>query len=91
MSQPKATNTLRVGRTGMALSLFFAISFLACVGWGLVTPWPMHMHEAWAPLLPGFVWLTPVGFLIGLVESLLYGWWFALVFVPVYNKLPQKI
>lgn len=43
------------------------------------------MHEAWAPLLPGFEWLTWSGFLIGLIESYLYGWYFAIVFVPLYR------
>ena len=81
-----ATNKLSVKRVGMAMSLFFAISFVACVVWGLVTPMPMHMHDAWVSLLPGFVWLTPGGFAIGLVESYLYGWWIALVFVTLYNK-----
>ncbi|PHR62826.1 MAG: hypothetical protein COA47_01850 [Robiginitomaculum sp.] len=86
MSGSTSTNRLSMMRTGMALSLLFATSFLACVAWGLVTPWPMHMHEAWTPLLPGFVWLTPAGFLIGLIESYLYGWWISVVFVPIYNR-----
>jgi hypothetical protein len=43
------------------------------------------MYEAWAPLLPGFEWLTWPGFLFGLVESYLYGWYIALVFVPLYR------
>tara|TARA_R110002074_G_scaffold348186_2_gene518578 strand:- start:2449 stop:2619 length:171 start_codon:yes stop_codon:yes gene_type:complete len=48
-------------------------------------PGQFHMHEAWAPLLPGFEWLTWPGFFIGLVEVYLYGWYFAVVFVPLYR------
>ncbi len=76
--------------TGNALSLFLAISFLLCVAWGLATPYAMHMHGAWAPLLPGFKWLTPLGFIIGLIESYLYGWYIALVFVPLYRLFSKS-
>ena len=43
------------------------------------------MYEAWQKLLPGFEWLTLKGFLIGLVESYAYGWYIALVWVPLHN------
>jgi hypothetical protein len=36
-------------------------------------------------LLPGFVWLTPASFLLGVVETFLYGFYVALVFVPLFN------
>jgi len=70
---------------GNTLSLFLTISFLLCVGWGVVTPYSMHMHDAWAALLPGFKWLTPFGFTIGLIETYLYGWYVALVFTPLFR------
>ncbi len=40
--------------------------------------------------LPGFKWLTLTGFLIGLVESFLYGIYAGLVFVPIYNALWKR-
>jgi hypothetical protein len=43
------------------------------------------MYPVWQPLLPGFVWLTWRDFLLGLVESLAYGWYVALVFGPLFN------
>ena len=43
------------------------------------------MHEAWAPLLPGFEWLTPTGFLFGALGALAYGWFIAIVFVPLHR------
>ncbi|VAV98681.1 hypothetical protein MNBD_ALPHA06-285 [hydrothermal vent metagenome] len=86
MSDAASNTKLSMKRIGHACALFLAISFVTCIAWGLLTPQPMHMHEAWKSLLPGFVWLTPVGFAIGLVESYLYGWWIALVFVPLYNR-----
>jgi hypothetical protein len=71
---------------GWALSLFLAITYLVCVVFDLLFP-AYAMYEAWAGLLPGFVWLTPTGFAIGLVESFLYGWYGALIFGGLYNAL----
>lgn len=46
--------------------------YLVCVAWDLLVP-GYAMRAAWAPLLPGFVWLTWGGFLLGLAESFTYG------------------
>ena len=70
---------------GHALSLLIAISFVICIGWGLVMPASLHMHGARENWLPGFEFLTLQGFIIGLIESYLYGWYIALVFVPLYR------
>lgn len=37
-------------------------------------------------ILPGFRWLTPAGFVIGLLESFLYGAYTGLLFTPIYNR-----
>ena len=74
---------------GWALSLFFAITFLICVAFDLLFP-DYAMYETWAGLLPGFVWLTPTGFAIGLIESFLYGWYVALIFGGLYNALVAR-
>jgi hypothetical protein len=76
---------MKIIPTGQALSLFLAITFVICIGWGLMAPMSLHMHEAWAPLLPGFTFGTWPGFLIGLVEAYAYGWYVALIFVPLYR------
>lgn len=69
---------------GHTLSLLLSISFILCIGWGLVMPPSLHMHEAWAPFLPGFNW-SILGVFAGLLGAYLYGWYIALVFVPLYN------
>lgn len=46
--------------------------YLACVAWDLLAP-RYAMNAAWAPLFPGFTWLTGGGFVLGLLESVLYG------------------
>tara|TARA_R110000823_G_scaffold171736_1_gene304070 strand:- start:388 stop:669 length:282 start_codon:yes stop_codon:yes gene_type:complete len=81
---------LRVAPLGNTLSLLLVISYLLCVGFGLLAPAQMRMYEAWAPLLPGFEWLTWTGFFIGLVEVYLYGWYIAVLFVPLYRLFSRS-
>ncbi|NOX27302.1 MAG: hypothetical protein GXP21_03785 [Gammaproteobacteria bacterium] len=69
---------------GHASSLTLAISFVLCVGFDLVFP-DIAMYESWQKLLPGFEWLSWQSFLLGLIESYGYGWYFTLVWVPIYN------
>lgn len=74
---------------GHASSLLLVISYVLCVGFDLL--FPEHaMFETWRRLLPGFEWLTWKGFLIGLVESYGYGWYMALVWVPIYNFVAAR-
>lgn len=69
---------------GNATSLFLAITFVLCVAFDLL--FPSHaMYHAWQDLLPGFEWISWASFFLGLIESYGYGWYFALVWVPMYN------
>ncbi len=69
---------------GHASSLFLAISFTLCVLFDLM--FPEHaMFEAWQKLLPGFEWISWKSYFIGLAWSYGYGWYFALIWVPIYN------
>lgn len=69
---------------GTSLGFFLGITFVLCVGFDLI--FPQHaMYRSWQPLLPGFTWLTWPSFFLGLVESVAYGWYVALVFGPLYN------
>ncbi|MDZ4095287.1 MAG: DUF5676 family membrane protein [Paracoccaceae bacterium] len=74
---------------GWALSLFLALTFVACVAFDLIFP-GYAMYETWSGLLPGFVWLTPLGFVIGLIESFLYGWYVALIFGALFNAIANR-
>jgi len=69
---------------GHATSLLLAISFTLCVGFDLAFP-RMAMYQSWQALLPGFEWISWSSFLLGLVESYGYGWYVALIWVPLYN------
>ena len=76
---------------GWTLSLFLLVSYLVCIGFGVLAPEWAHMHEAWAPWLPGFEWLTWPGFLAGAAGSFAYGWYIALFVVPLKRFIQNKI
>jgi hypothetical protein len=57
-----------------------------------VVPEGLHGMSAFLEsALPAFKWLTLSGFLLGLVESFLYGIYTGVIFVPVYNFLNRKL
>jgi hypothetical protein len=87
IAQSTATPTTRrlaLVPVGMSLSLLLAISYTLCVALGVVW-WDAGLHEPWLQFLPGFAWLSWGSFLLGLIESLAYGWYIALVFTPLFN------
>jgi len=86
----EATLGRRIRTWGWTLSLFLLVTYLICVGFGLLVPAGFHMHEAWAPLLPGFEWLTWRGFLMGGVGSFLYGWYAAVLLVPLHSYFAAR-
>ncbi|MFQ5689983.1 MAG: DUF5676 family membrane protein [Gemmatimonadota bacterium] len=73
-----------------SLALFGAVTFVVCVLYGLVVPESLHMTGFLESVLPGFRWLTLGGFLLGLVESFLYGAYTGLVFVPIHNYVTGR-
>ena len=75
---------LSLTAVGHATSLFLAISFSLCVAFDLAFP-EQAMYEAWRDLLPGFEWISWGSFVLGLVESYAYGWFFALIWTPLHN------
>ncbi len=74
---------------GNATSLFLAISFIVCVVFDLLFP-EQAMFQAWQKLLPGFVWLSWKSFIIGVIETYAYGWYFALIWVPLFNVFSAR-
>jgi hypothetical protein len=73
-----------------SLGITGTTSFALCVLWGLVTPHTLHMHEFLETVLPGFRWLTFGSFVLGLVESFVWGAYLAVVFVPIHNFLHRR-
>lgn len=69
---------------GMSLGSFLALTFVLCVLFDLWFP-ALAMNPVWAPLLPGFTWISWASFLLGLIEAFAYGWYVSLIFGPLYN------
>ncbi|HBY95709.1 MAG TPA: hypothetical protein DEP84_17445 [Chloroflexi bacterium] len=79
---------LRITPVGWSLSALLLVTYVLCVLWDLLFPgWAMY--RAWQVLFPGFSWSLG-GFLIGLIETVVYGFYAAVVFVPVYNYLSRR-
>jgi len=76
--------TISLIAVGHASSLFLSMTFTLCVVFDLLFP-EAAMYRSWQALLPGFKWLSWSSFVLGLVESYGYGWYFALIWVPLYN------
>jgi len=81
---------LNIKVVSWALGSFGAFTFVVCVLYGLIVPQSLHMTAALEQLLPGFKWLTWWGFVLGLIESFLYGVYAGLVYVPIYNAFARR-
>jgi len=73
-----------------SLGIWAAVSFVVGVLWGLVTPAAVHMHIFLEQILPAFKSFTWWGFLLGLIESFLYGFYAGIVYVPIYNFFVKR-
>ena len=80
---------ISLSAVGHATSIFLAITFAICVGFDLL--FPSHaMYQSWQKLLPGFEWISAKSFALGLIESYGYGWYVALIWVPLYNVFAAR-
>lgn len=79
---------LSINTVGLSLSALFAVTYALCVVWDLLVPgWAMY--RTWQVLFPGFGW-SAGGLLLGLAETVAYGYFAAVIFVPVYNFLRRR-
>ena len=74
-----------------SLALWTTFSFMFCVAFAMLTPSSLAMHALLLQVLPGFEWYSWRGFLVGLIESFLYGAYAGLVYVPIYNFLHRRL
>ena len=84
-------SSLSIKRLGLSLSTFFAISYVICVlGYLLMPDFPVR-HEALSIFLPGFKLLSWQSYILGLIESIAWGWYIAAVFAPLYNFFGRHV
>ena len=76
---------------GWSSGIFTAFTFVLCVLYGLVVPERLHGMSAFLEMiLPAFKWFSFGGFILGLIESFLYGAYIGIVFVPIYNFIYRR-
>ena len=80
-------NGLRITTVGTALSVLFAAAYAVCLAWTALAGGAMY--QSMQQVFPGFGWSIG-GVVLGLGESVLYGFFAAAVFVPTYNYLRRR-
>jgi uncharacterized protein DUF5676 len=73
-----------------SLASFAAISFVLCVGYGLLAPSAFHPSWLLEAFLPGFKWLSLGSFVLGLIETALYGAWAGVLYSVLYNYFARR-
>lgn len=74
---------------GLALSVFFVVSYTLCILYGLFAP-TSALHHGLFELIPGFTWINWSSFFVGLIWSVAGAWYVALVFAPLYNYFARS-
>jgi hypothetical protein len=75
---------------GFSLSVFFVISYVICLIGYLVLPGLPIPHTSLTIFLPGFKLLDWPSFFIGLAESFAWGWYVAVILMPLYNFFARR-
>ena len=73
-----------------SLSSFLAITFVLCVAFGLIAPAAVHPSWLLEAILPGFKWLSVGSFVLGLIETALYGAWAGVLYSALYNYFARR-
>lgn len=82
---------LNIRVVSWSMGIFLAITYTLCIIYGLIVPQRLHgMQDFLESALPAFKWITFGGFILGLIESFLYGVYVGIVFVPIYNFINRK-
>jgi hypothetical protein len=76
---------VRIAVLGMSLGISFAITFVLCVLFYHLVPNIGSGHALLTLLLPYFKFHSWTGFVIGLAESFVRGWYVAVVFGLTHN------
>lgn len=80
---------LNIKVVSLSLALVFAIVFIICFIWDILIP-RYAMIPAGTVWLPGYTGINFVGFIIGLVETFLYGLGLGALYVWIHNWLSKK-
>lgn len=88
-AEPKRVARIPIPALGWSLGLFLAITYTLCVIFDLVFP-GQQMTSLWTPLLPWVDGISLGSYVLGLAETLVYGWFVALVFGSLFNFFAER-
>ena len=74
----------------LTLGCWMVISFTLCVLGGVIAPGLPIPHRTLELLLPGFTWISPGTFVLGLVEAFLYGMYAGWLLVVIHNLFARR-
>ena len=80
---------LRVKIWTAAMAVSVVVFYLLCLLGRLLAPGTGYHETLLEVVLPGFEWLTPIGFLAGLAGALVYGAVIGWVFATAHNVLAR--
>jgi 2TM family of unknown function (DUF5676) len=89
--QERDSRPIPIKVLGSALSSFFAISFTICILDYLIWQNSPVQHGALSIFLPGFTLLSWPSYFLGLIESMLWGWYVACLFGALYNFFVRRL
>jgi hypothetical protein len=69
----------------LSVGCWMATTFTLCVLGGVIAPGLPIPHQTLELLLPAFKWISLEAFVLGFVESFLYGVYTGLLFVSIHN------
>ena len=75
----------------VTLGCWMAISFTLCVVGGVIAPGLPIPHRTLELLLPGFTWISLGAFVLGLVETFLYGLYAGWLLVVLHNVFARRL
>lgn len=81
---------LDVKLTTLATAAFAVVTYVLCIAYGLLVPARLHGSPLLEVILPGFRWLDAGSFVLGLVESAIYGAYAGAMFSALYNWLGRR-
>lgn len=81
---------LNVRLSMWSLGIFGAVNFTFCVFYGLLVPPALHSKQLLEIVLPGFRWISFGMYLLGVVETFLYGAYAGLLFAVIHNILAPR-
>lgn len=83
-------NGLRFAPLAAAVIAVGEAAYLLCLAAGALWPEVFGMWRAFPTLFPGFTWLDPASFLLGLLEVTLYGLAAAAIAVVAWNAVANR-